>query len=332
MEIKSNVRQRRMDRMKQLTESRPAAVPVPDKLSRRDVPQPRLQPPRAETLPIYPNQSTPAAYDSRWEDPEFAWNQRDRFRSERSGGWKRLEGTASGVSTSSSASLYGGRGWLTAPSKRQIAIKLGIAAALFAVAYGMFQSEHPLALKGRHWVTASLTQDYEFAKAAAWYESKFSGLPAVLPASWRRADPETQKASTVNARQMYAPVVGTIVSPYTPAEPRIWIETAADAEVKALDAGRVSLITTGTDGLRQVVVQHANGLETTYGNLKETSLGRYDWVKGGETIGRAAAAATGPSSSASASAGSGTSKTGKLLFGLKKDDQWIDPTDVVVFD
>ncbi len=300
MEVKSNVKQRRMDRMKQLSEStlRPAGQVSWKREELPYVDINRVKEPQYETD------------DLRFQDPEFAWKQRDRFRNERPASWGQINNNYEEYERKRN-------GWIKPPSARQLWVKLGVAALLFGVSFGTFQTDHPYALKGREWVTKALTEDYNFALAAAWYESKFSGLPAILPASWRHEDPEIQKVSTVNARQMYAPVTGRILTSYTEAEPMIKVETAA-VEAKAMDTGRVLAVQTAADNLVQVVIQHADGLQSTYGGLSQSTVKKYDWIKGGETIGRIAA--------------DNQSKSGRLLFAVKKDNQWIDPTDVVPFD
>lgn len=312
MEIKSNVRQRRMDRMKQLAERKPTHPTTMDSgLYPRDrLPSERLPVPQDAPPPL----QTKEYIDERWLDPEFVWKQRDRYRSEQAPLW-----------TSSPPRDYRDPAsktpnWRNPFGGNQFWLKVGISAVLFALGAAAFRFDHPLALKGRQWVTTALTTDYNFEAARAWYASKFSGLPAVLPASWRRADPEAQKAATVNARQLFSPVVGKIVTPYTVTDPMMAIEPAsAQGEAKAMDAGRVLAVTTGPDGRVQVAIQHADGLQSTYGGLAQTTLKKYDWIKGGEPVGVIAAS-------------SGNSKAGRLLFAVKKDNQWIDPTDVVTFD
>jgi stage IV sporulation protein FA len=306
MEVKSNVKQRRMDRMKQLSQS--SLPPNQNVLWKREElpytggPSPSLNEPLREPV------------DERWQDPEYVWNQRDRYRSERASLLTPISHNRIEYPVERS---YRRSRLLDPPTSRQIWVKFGIAAVIFLLALGTFRFDHPLALKGRQWVTTALTTDYNFAAAAAWYESKFSGLPAILPASWRRPDPETQKASAVNARQLYAPVSGRIVTPYTVTDPMMAIETSS-GEAKAIDAGRILAVTTGTDTHIQVVIQHANGLQSTYGGLSQTTVKKYDWIKGGEIVGQVAAGAG--------------NKAGRLLFALKKDNQWIDPTEVVPFD
>lgn len=308
MEVKSNVKQRRIDRMRQLSEPSP---------QRQLQPQAQRQQQRQSIPNVLPTTTTQEPVhlptDERWLDPEFVWNQRDRYRSESSEwtspSYNRIDYPIERT--------YTGNRWLSPPTRRQLWVKFGVSAVIFALALGTFRFDHPLTLKGRQWITSALTTDYDFTATAAWYEAKFSGLPAILPASWRRADPETQKASTVNARQLYSPITGQIIVPYTLSDPMITIETAS-GEAKAVDAGRIIAVTTGTDNRVTVVIQHANGLQSTYGGLSATTIKKYDWIKGGEIVGQI-------------SAGAGN-KTGRLQFAMKKDNQWIDPLDVVPFD
>ncbi|MDF2669225.1 MAG: peptidase [Paenibacillus sp.] len=300
MEVKSNVKQRRMDRMKQLSES--------GHMQDQQVIQSRNQLPRVSGQSVKETFFEPD--DLRFQDPEFAWKQRDRFRNENASSWRPVSHNYEEFEKKRG-------GWLKPPSGRQLWVKLGVAAVLFAVSFATFQTDHPYALQGRQWITKALTEDYNFAGAAAWYESKFSGLPAILPAFWRHEAPETQKASAVNARQLYAPVIGKIIIPFTEAEPMIRLETTS-GDVRAMDSGRIVTVQVGADNLTQIVIQHADGLQTTYTGLAQSAVKRYDWIKGGETIGRLVT-------------DSSQVRTSRLGFAVKKDNQWIDPTDVVPF-
>ncbi|TMV52915.1 hypothetical protein FE783_01615 [Paenibacillus mesophilus] len=318
MEVKSNVRQRRMDRMKQIIaseqgEHRSDVRPVRSGGSRAQGP--------AKTSYGWTQdneygkterergvrEEEPQRIDYSREDPEYVWKRQER---ERWSSFERAPGPASDGWMES--------GGLKPPTVRQIWIKLGISAVLFAGIWGMFRIDHPMADQGRQWVKAALTEDYDFSAVAAWYEREFGGLPAFLPSLRAKADPEAQKASSPSLQRLYSPVRGKVVGAAANGDPGVTIRTEPEAAVAALDTGRVVSVSTATDKATVVVIQHAGGLQSTYGWLKGTSLKPNDWVKGGETIGSVTTDAAGGA--------------GKLYVAVKKDNQYVNPAEVVSFD
>lgn len=323
MEVKSNVRQRRMERMKQIvaaSEQRDQRDEARQAGSDAGRSRGREQTSYAQTPgdpvggygaagPSVRDEETARA-DRLREDPEFVWKRQERDR------WSALE---EHVGVVSSSGAWNDRvGGLKPPTVRQIWIKLGISAALFAGIWMMFQVDHPLADRGRQWVRAALTEEYDFSAAAAWYEREFGGLPAFIPALRAKTDPEAKKASSPALQHLYAPVRGKVVASSVDGEPGVTLRTAPDAPVAALDTGRVVTVSAGTDKATVVVIQHAGGLQSIYGWIADTTLKANDWVKGGETIGRVTTDAAGGA--------------GKLYVAVKKDNQYLNPTEVVAFD
>jgi stage IV sporulation protein FA len=319
MEVKSNVRQRRMDRMKQIIASE--QIEYRNESGRADNVSGRLHG-QAQTSYGRPpgspaagsgyaergiREEEPMRTDYGREDPEYVWKRQERER------WTSLE-RAVGPSPDD----WTNRGGLKPPTVRQIWIKLGISAVLFGGIWGMFRIDHPLADRGRQWVSSALTEDYDFSAAAAWYEREFGGLPAFLPALRAKSDPEAQKASSPSVQRLYTPVHGKIVGTAADGELGVTLRTEPEASVAALDTGRVVSVSTGTDKATVVVIQHAGGLQSTYGWLQGTTLKTHDWVKGGETIGSVTTDAAGGA--------------GKLYVAVKKENQYVNPAEVVSFD
>ncbi|WP_146250273.1 M23 family metallopeptidase [Paenibacillus flagellatus] len=333
MEIKSNVRQRRLDRMKQIVASdhggrldagepagtaggnpRPPAGAgrygsgmAPDRRIRKGAAESEGSPGYRADGPLPAGERLDDRFGGRFDDPEYVWKRQERDR------WSSWESPS-----------VGGRGGtfddggLKPPSVRQIWVKLGISAVLFGAVWGLFRIDHPLADRGQQWVRAALTEDYDFSSVAVWYERTFGGLPAFLPAFRDKSGPEAQKASSTELHKLYAPVHGKIVAKASAGDLGITLRTEPEAPVVALDTGRVIAVSTGTDKGTVVVVQHTGGLQSTYGWLDRTTLKKHDWVKGGEPIG---SVTTDPAGGA-----------GKLYVAVKKDDQYVSPTEVVSFD
>lgn len=315
MEVKSNVRQRRMDRMKQIVAS--------DQGMRSSVKKAEhtggVYPGQGENgaAPYPPNrhaainsggrEEAPRERDIRLDDPEFVWKRHERER------W-----TAMGRADQAGWTEPPDNGGLQPPSVRQVWVKFGLSAVLFAGVWGLFQLDHPMAKRGQTWVRTALTADYDFSAVAVWYERSFGGLPAWLPAIRDKTAPEAQKASTSLMGQIYVPVAGKIVSQNSEGDLGISLRTEPAAAVTAIDTGRVVSVSNGTDQGTVVVIQHAGGLQSTYKWLQSTTLQKNDWVKGGETIGNVTTDAAGGA--------------GKLYVVVKKDNQYVNPTEVIPFD
>ncbi|RKN83845.1 peptidoglycan DD-metalloendopeptidase family protein [Paenibacillus ginsengarvi] len=307
MEVKSNVRRRRMDRMKQIVttgqEERFGGGNRADGQGSREMERAPVSYESAEEGTPFRRQASEQrllAYREE-DDPEWAWKRQESQR------WRSLGGPG------------GGGNWeRKPPSIRSLWTKLGISAVLFAGIWGMFQVDHPLAERGQRWVTAALTEEYNFSGMAAWYERKFGGLPAILPALGGKRDPEAQKVSSSSLKGMYTPVHGKIVEKLSDGELGITLRTVPEAKVVAIDTGRVVAVSDSADKGTTVVLQHSGGLQSIYGWLQGTSLKTNDWVKGGETIGSVTTDAAGGA--------------GKLYVAVKKEGEYVKPQEVIPFD
>jgi stage IV sporulation protein FA len=288
-----------MDRMKQIIATEQAADDY-------DMPVMLERPQRYYREQALPD-DLPLVYKERLDDPEYVWKSQEQSR------WSQLERQTARSGPRSS------REELKPPSVRQIWLKLGVSAVLFAAVWGMFHLDHPAAQRGQGWVRAALQRDFDFRAAAVWYEHRFGGLPAFLPAlGGSKADPEAQKAGSSSLQRLYAPVHGKITGKSDDGEQGITIRTEPEAAVAAIDTGRVIAVTTGTDRATEIVIQHAGGLQSKYGWIIGSTLKQYDWVEGGETIGKVTTDAAGGA--------------GKLYIAVKKDNQYVVPTDVIAFD
>ena len=74
---------------------------------------------------------------------------------------------------------------------------------------------------------------------------------------------------------------------------------------------------TKEDNGKMVIVQHADGSESWYGELSEIFVKVYDQVEAGQALG--IVKSTG-------------AETGEFYFALKKDERFIDPVQVIKFE
>ena len=294
MKVKRNVRLRRADRMKQIIRAaRQEALQTSENV-RPSVP--------AHRFPT-------SADDPHMTDPEYVWKQMNKGRWET---WLKEERSPGGALERRSG---GG------PKRPAIGYRFVASVFLFVLVWGLFQFDHPLAVRGQLWIRQALTEPYDFAAVAAWYKDRFGSLPSFLPA-WGRhggaSDDPAQKTSAAAGRTLYSPVRGKIVVPFGPDTQGVTLETPADAPVSAIDTGIVLSVSESPDTGSTVTIQHPNGLQSIYGSLRESALKPHDWVKGGERIGTVAPADSG--------------RNGKFYFAVKKDNQFVNPAEVVSFD
>lgn len=92
-------------------------------------------------------------------------------------------------------------------------------------------------------------------------------------------------ASRTEATLMAMPVDGPIIRPFTGgSNDGIDIGATAGSPVRAADDGTVAAITTDTNGITYIVIRHAGGLLTAYGDVNELSVTNGDRVRRGEVI------------------------------------------------
>ena len=294
MKVKRNVRLRRADRMKQIIlAARQEALQKSENV-RSSVPAHRF----------------PASdEDPRMTDPEYVWKQMNKSRWDT---WLKEDRSPGGA-----LERRGGDG----PKRPAIGYRFGASVVLFVLVWGLYQSDHPLAVRGQLWIRNALTEPYDFTAVAAWYKDRFGSLPSFLPAWGRHGDPSddpAQKASATAGRTLYSPVRGKIVVPFGRDTQGVTLETPSEAPVTAIDAGIVLSVSESPDSGTTVTIQHPNGIQSIYGSLSVSTLKPHDWVKGGERIGTVAPA--------------GSGRNGKFYFAVKKDNQYVNPAEVVSFD
>lgn len=336
MEVKANVQRRRQSRLRELQSHSPGQAggtaapgqagppaagagypPLPDR--RTGLPVPDMGGVRGGPgdpvpgLPLYMRGQQDADHGG---DPELAWKERqkqllawyaedERSREpgsrEYSGNYGRDNGGHSGQG----------------PFFRLFRAKLVLAVILFAAVWGVFQWNANWAREAQTVVVKALTHEMDFSLAAAWYQNTFSGAPSFLPAFGERQNAVKVQAPP-HASLLVQPVRGTVIKPYSDKQEGIWLAVKPDAQVAALDQGRVEFAGEKEGYGYLVMVRHSDGLRASYGGLRPAQWQTGDWVKAGEVIGNALS-------------GDGSS-TANVYLAVMKDERFIDPLDVITFD
>ncbi|MUG46138.1 M23 family metallopeptidase [Paenibacillus woosongensis] len=198
-------------------------------------------------------------------------------------------------------------------------IRLCISMLLFAGLWAVNRYEPPWAGSIRLFVAHSLTYEMDFGAAEAWYKRNFGGAPTFIPI-FRQSEDKGVKVN--NASSFSTPLDGRIASAFALSLRGINIVPANDSstglQVKSVETGRV--LSVGNDAFtgETVVVQHAGGYVSIYGNLLQSFVEKGDWLESGDLVGKLAA--------------SSEQNVPTLYFALKKNDRYIDPADVIPFD
>ncbi|PHA00813.1 peptidase M23 [Bacillus pseudomycoides] len=159
-------------------------------------------------------------------------------------------------------------------------------------------------------VKQALEKEFQFASVSKWYESQFGKPLSFLPSSEKK---------TVQTEKNYAvPASGKVMQSFHANGQGVFVQTAANSIVESVNEGIVVFVGQKEEFGNIVQVQHADGTESWYGNLGETSVKLYDYVAKKQKIGTVANENKG--------------KNGKFYFAFKKNEKFIDPIQVISFE
>lgn len=301
MDVKSNVKKRRAERIRQLT-MEDAAGPLPPDQGWGSAPGRAAAPPRTKPWPVS------AGQDDTDPDPELLWKRGQ-------GRWQDPYAGAYGSGKGDDELMGPG------PGKRStfwfaMFVRLVISTLLFAAIWGMNRYEPAWATPIRAFIAKSLTVEMDFQAAQAWYERYFGGAPSFIPIFKTNEDHGLRVGA---AAGFSPPIEGSLASPFAISLKGVEIiPDTSSLQVKAIDTGRVLRVAQEAETGQTVTVQHAGGYVSVYGHLEQISVEKGDWLEGGDVLGSLPPRTQSPLPT--------------LYFAIKKDDRYIDPADVIPFD
>jgi len=324
MDVKRNVRRRRIERIKQLLDREgPAAemdanefLPEPPVMEankhQATESQADITPAEWKPAPM-PKMSEPVPIDPRMQDPEYVW----KLRAKQGFSFETSVGSAPG-----NPPVDGdgdGEDWMRAWTRR-FRTKGLICLFLLAAVWGLFQLRQPWAEQGQSVVKHYLSEPLRFESIAAWFEKTFGDAPTFIPVFQPDKRSEAIKANTGQQKRLYfAPLQGAVIrEPFASGSTGVLLATEAGKPVGALDEGRVQSSELSELTGYTVTIAHPNGVQSLYGWVDQPRVAVGDWVKGGETIGYAG--------------GDDESPGGILYFAVKVDQSYVNPADVVILD
>lgn len=159
-----------------------------------------------------------------------------------------------------------------------------------------------------------MEKDFQFAAVSGWYEEQFGKPLALLPFSDGKKDEKN-----VEENSEYAlPASAKILEDFNDNGQRITIETGKEASIEAMSEGLVRFAGKKDGFGNTVIIQHGDKSESWYGNLAEINVNLYQYIEKGTGIGTAG--------------DTGDGEKGSFYFAIKKDDDFIDPIQVIPFE
>ncbi|MFS0780760.1 peptidoglycan DD-metalloendopeptidase family protein [Bacillus sp. 1P06AnD] len=166
----------------------------------------------------------------------------------------------------------------------------------------------------REVVASTFEKEMQFAFVKEWYEDTFGKPIAFLP-----SDQKLGKGETELVNSSYAiPISASISEDFKQNGDGIILESDKNVAVGAIDKGLVLFAGKKEKTGNTIVIQHADQSESWYGNLKSLNVKEYDEVKKGQKIGIV---------SDGKEEGKGT-----MFFALKKNEVFVDPSQVIPFE
>ncbi len=213
---------------------------------------------------------------------------------------------------------FGSKGDSSHPlfKKEVFFFKILASVLLFLVVAFLFRNHTASLDPARNMVMKAMDNDFKFTAVSKWYEEKFGKPLALLPFT---EEDQTGKKEA-GPKKTAVEVSGRILENFKKNGQGIMIETAKGSPVKAINDGHV-VFAGVKEGLgKTVIVQHADNTETWYGNLADIKVKLFEYIEKRTVVG-------------TVSESTGDDKTkGKYYFSIKKDDEFIDPIQVIRFE
>ena len=176
----------------------------------------------------------------------------------------------------------------------------------------LFKNSSPSFDEARQYVKQTMETEFQFAAVSNWYEETFGQPLALLPV-------ETNEEPVPSTPSQYAiPASGKVLETFEKNGQGIMIETGSQSSVEEMSEGIVTFAGNKEDSGKTVIIQHADGSETWYGQLEKIDVNLYDFVDKGKTVGKVLNNQDG--------------KTGTFYFAIKKGERFIDPNQVISFE
>ncbi|MGU3473015.1 peptidoglycan DD-metalloendopeptidase family protein [Paenibacillus sp. D51F] len=255
-----------------------------------------------------------------WKRSANPWQRLEEASGSLSAPFRKQEGRtpSSGRRSGSGGSRSGSGG--TSGFRRELQVKLLLSAVLFGAVWGLFQLSGGAARQGQALVTEALTEQMDFTRLAGWYNQVFAGAPSFIPGFGIRDGEQTASVGGTVKPETVSPLEGgAVVKTFAESLGGVEMAGQAGGAVRAAEQGRVQVVSADDAKGPTIVIQHADGRTTYYGQLGEAGVQVNDWVTAGQVIGKMGSAAADGS-------------LPLLYFAVKDNDRYVDPAEVVPLD
>jgi stage IV sporulation protein FA len=196
--------------------------------------------------------------------------------------------------------------------KEVFIFKILASACLFLVIAILFRNQASTLDPAREFVKQSFDKDFQFAAVSSWYEDTFGKQLALFPVS------DKQESTHSEGPQYALPASGKILEDFDVSGQRVIIETEKDAMVEAMSEGMIRFVGEQEGFGKTVIIQHADKSESWYGNLSNISVKLYEYIEKGKKVGTVTNSTSGDK--------------GAFYFAIKKDENFVDPIQVIQFE
>lgn len=190
-------------------------------------------------------------------------------------------------------------------SRYHLFVKAVIAIGLFVFCGFLFNTNEPRLERVEHFMYSALQEEFPFAQVNEWYISTFGSPLSFTPQGSIRLGDDSEEVIT--------PVMGHVVETFATNGTGIMISPQAKTNVTAVNRGIVIFAGNDQTTGKTVIIQHADGSETTYGLLSSIDVHLYQIVEANQPIGTFQP----------------TEENEVVYFAIEKNNKYIDPTQVI---
>ncbi|WP_164216365.1 M23 family metallopeptidase [Virgibacillus sp. YIM 98842] len=177
---------------------------------------------------------------------------------------------------------------------------------LFFGAALLWQTDSEVLESPKRWSSIALTQHFPFAKVNAWYQETFGSPLAFTPRS---------ESAAVQDDLLALPVNGNVTETFQSNGKGIMIEPGETTDVAALREGIVIFAGNDKETNKTIIIQHPDGTNSTYGFLSSIDVHLYQYVGSNQRVGQFS-----------------PSESDTVYFAIEKDNDYIDPVQVIQVD
>lgn len=192
--------------------------------------------------------------------------------------------------------------------------KILFSAVLVLLTAIVFKNGSPMFDKVKSAVHYSFEEEFQFATVSKWYRDQF-GEPLALFDTGTSGSKKSENEKTELA-ELATPASGKVLESFKDNGQGIMVETNRTS-VEAMNEGIIIEAGEKEETGLTIVLQHADGTKSWYGNLDKIDVPLYDFVEKGTELGKIKLS---------------DNQKGTYYFAIKKGDSFIDPIQVIQFE